>query len=725
MKRNSSFLLGIILTVFGLSVVTIGRTRAEADPSSPDKEKGLNVLIIGHSLTHDLRALSFFAPEIGHPDHQQTQYTILGAGVRYHYEHMTDELREKYFGSGVKLDALIMSARDVNSDEDFAPKFAAEAFKGNPKCQVFIYGNWPTPGENLEKPTPGRTEAHIEKVGAAVDKAFPEAPKTRMMPCSLVFRELGRLADRGELPGVTSHYQLYSDGDHPSKVAAYAINLLVMCMLYNEPPWKYPTDIYAKTRTGNRIEDYRNIRVPEETAVVIKRVVWDVLQTYPPDGMPVSLVIADRHLEPVIAGQPYKAELKALNATGPCAWSITKGNLPKGLSLSKQGVISGKSTETGNHPVTITLTDGRKSFERDLVMSLNNDVLPAIPEQPLASVSLDEYVQHPLKAAGGVGAMTWSLSGGQLPHGIMLAPAGMLVGTPGEAGVFTFKIKAEDSYPTGSRAAEREFQWKIGPARPDTLQVKYVVAAGTDVTHLPDIHVDEDIKKFGIPAGSVIKIDGNLDEPFWKLDQPIEKKVKGTPTKKAVFAAVWTATSDGNGDPKTIQPGKLYVGTTPGRAWKLTGNDLVLAIKVLDGPKGKTPKDGVHVFIDGNHDKTLIYSSDDTHFFIPRDHKGGNAQTLCGKVNWFSDAKVQEIEGGYVMEIKLGGNNYFGGAGNWLSFGFKGVYGLDLAVDEGEEGNISQQVWRGDAKDDTDTSHFGTIVLSDQPAVAPEQPAKK
>ena len=392
MKRNSTFLSRAILILLGLSVVASGRTRAGEDPSNPDKSNGVNVLVIGHSLTGNLQALPFFAPGIGHPDHKQQHYLILGAGVRWHYERMTEEMRKKFFESGMKLDALIMSARDLyqNGDVEFAPKFAAEAFRNNPKCQIFIYGNWPTPGENFEKPTIGRSEAHIENVGAAVDKAFPEAPKTRMMPCSLVFREIGRLADRGELPGVTSHYQLYSDGDHPSQVAAYAINLLVMCMLYNEPPWSYPTDIYPKDNTGKRGASPWSIKVSEDTAAVIKRVVWDVLQTYPPAGMPPGLVIANRHLEPAIAGQPYKVELKALNANGPCTWSITKGSLPSGISLSKQGVVSGKSSLVGNHPITITLTDGRKSFARDLVVSVNSDTLPAIPEQPLASVSLDD-----------------------------------------------------------------------------------------------------------------------------------------------------------------------------------------------------------------------------------------------------------------------------------------------------------------------------------------------
>ena len=77
---------------------------------------------------------------------------------------------------------------------------------------------------------------------------------------------------------------------------------------------------------------------------------------------------------------------------------------------------------------------------------------------------------------------------------------------------------------------------------------------------------------------------------------------------------------------------------------------------------------------------------------------------------------MHEIEGGYTVEISLGGDNYFGGEGNWLRFGPKGVYGLDVAVDEGDDTGISQQVWRGDANDAEDTSHFGTVVLTAQPA---------
>ena len=86
------------------------------------------------------------------------------------------------------------------------------------------------------------------------------------------------------------------------------------------------------------------------------------------------------------------------------------------------------------------------------------------------------------------------------------------------------------------------------------------------------------------------------------------------------------------------------------------------------------------------------------------------------KYLWFSKVAVNEIDGGYMVEICLN-SPFLTGDGQWLPFGARGVYGLDIAVDEGDDAGVSQQVWHGDANDAEDTSHFGTIVLSGQPAV--------
>jgi hypothetical protein len=685
----------MIVSALSTPLITIANAPAAEPPGTLVNNDGSTVLIIGHSLTHCLRALEPLAPMVRHSAHKQELYTILGAGIAYHYQMETNpwtpvSWRKLYFSPGKKWDALIMSARDahwkgpkeISSDEEYAPKFAAEAFKGNPQCQVFIYGNWPSVTDDFDKPSFAYTDEYIERVGAAVNKAFPNAPKARIMPCMRMVRELARLADRGELPGVASRFALFTDDVHPGRFTAYALNVLVMAMLYNESPLAYPSDVHEMDSQGKPVRGdvFKDLRVPEATASAIKRVVWDILQTYPPAGMPSSLVIADRHLEPVIAGQPYKAELKAIHAAGSCTWAITQGTLPQGLSFSAQGVLAGQSTAVGNYPLTIKLIGGKSSFERPLVVSISQGTPPLIPNQSLGTVPLDQYIIQPLEIVGGVGHITWSISGGKLPYGIRLSPTGMLVGSPGEQGEFAFTIKAEDSFPNGPRSTEKALTWTIGPAAPTTLKVKSIVV------------MDKDDDK-------TVVIDGKLDERFWKLDQTIAKKVKGTPTKQASFGAIWTHVP---------------------RADLQQRRRLVLAIKVLDGPKGRTPKDGIHIFIDGNHNRSVIYSGDDTHFFIPRNHKGGWAQSLRGKVNWFTDARVQEIEGGYTMEVSLQ-DGYFKGEGNWLPFGAKGVYGFEMAVDEGDDKQISQQVWRGGANDSEDTSHFGTIVLVSEPA-ANEKP---
>lgn len=182
-----------------------------------------------------------------------------------------------------------------------------------------------------------------------------------------------------------------------------------------------------------------------------------------------------------------------------------------------------------------------------------------------------------------------------------------------------------------------------------------------------------------------ITIDGKLDEPVWSLAQKIANAAQGTPKKQASFAMTWRL------DPKSKSV-----------AW-------YVAIKVLDGPAGKTPKDAVHVYIDGLHNRELVYNADDTHFIFGRD---GKCRSLKGKPNWFIKSAAAEIEGGYVLEIQIPWN-YFSGEGAWFKAGPKTVYGFDLVVDEGDK-DISRQAWRGSAKDDDDTSGFGSIVLTEK-----------
>lgn len=283
----------------------------------------------------------------------------------------------------------------------------------------------------------------------------------------------------------------------------------------------------------------------------------------------------------------------------------------------------------------------------------------------------------------------------------MLTPTGTLVGSPGEAGVFTFKVKAADAHPAGARTAEKAFSWTIGPISSEALAVKCLMKKDSSALQREKLQDD------------TFAIDGKLDEPFWKLDQAIGIAVSGKPAQKASFGVLWTA------EPSTAKQSRKKTGSA-------SGKELLLGVKVFDGPKGKSAKDGIHLHIDARHDGTKIYSADDTHLFIPRAGTQGSsgALSLCGKPTWWMKAAVTEIEGGYSVEISLT-PNYFEGDGNWVTFGEKGVYGFDIGVEEGDSKESARQVWHGDAGNDTDTSRFGTIVLVDKPAASPTGAAKK
>lgn len=629
---------------------------------------GLRVMHVGNSHSHALRFLEPLAWAVGHQEHRNGEINILGAPLRWNWDHPEQNKWQVTLDTSNKWDAITLLAW-ADDDAVYAPKFAAEAFKSNPKCQVYIYTIWPDTYMDWEKPSPIRTESHTEKVAAAVEKAFPDAPKPRVVPSSLLLRELGRLADAGQLPGVANRFALFSDGGHLSEPGMYGVAAMVCAMLYGESPLGYPSS-YARTDgNGKPIRGwYENLDIAKETAEVIKRTAWEILLTYPPAGMSRNLIIADRHLPPAIVNQPFQTELKALNAAGKCSWSLAQGTLPAGIAFSEVGLLSGKATQAGQFPITVKVSDGTGRYQRQLALQVSEDKPPVIGELSLKAVPLDEYVFQELRSAGGVRPLKWSLAEGKLPFGMRLSEAGILLGTPGEAGDFSFTVRVSDSHPAGSHSATRAFSWSVNSSTPEALLVKKINLEG---------------KK-----RDPIKVDGKPDESCWDLSAPIAKKVQGSPTKKASFGAVWAGRNKG------------------------AGEGLWLAVKVLDGPAGKTPKDAVHLFLDGRHNREVIYNADDMHVVIRRSN--GKAEFLRTRTPWwFLQSAVAETGDGYIVEIKIG-NAFFQGKGIEVPFTAKAVYGFDVAVDEGSQ-ELGQQVWRGTNRNAEDTSGFGSILLTDEP----------
>jgi hypothetical protein len=145
---------------------------------------------------------------------------------------------------------------------------------------------------------------------------------------------------------------------------------------------------------------------------------------------------------------PIQATGGTPDAGGHYQWTISSG-LPNGSGLSingTTGVISGTPNVSGSYTVTIVATDvsgATDSVQLQLLLTVAPSVTTA--SLPAATQTQTGYSQT-LTAAGGTGAMTWTLTTGSLPAGLALSSAGVISGNLGAgATTRTFTVTATDS----------------------------------------------------------------------------------------------------------------------------------------------------------------------------------------------------------------------------------------------------------------------------------------
>ena len=91
-----------------------------------------------------------------------------------------------------------------------------------------------------------------------------------------------------------------------------------------------------------------------------------------------SLSIVTSNLRRAVAARPYAATLDATGGSGSCAWAITSGLLPAGLTLdASTGVISGTPTDSGTTLFMASVTDsGVKAQTATAQLSIHVAVAP-------------------------------------------------------------------------------------------------------------------------------------------------------------------------------------------------------------------------------------------------------------------------------------------------------------------------------------------------------------
>lgn len=153
-------------------------------------------------------------------------------------------------------------------------------------------------------------------------------------------------------------------------------------------------------------------------------------------------------------GIPYVGVIGAVGATGTFTWSITKGTLPAGLSLSSSTsssvTILGTPQTVGTSDFTIQVVDSSgSSVSRQFSITINPPPPLSISTHSLpqgtVGIAYNGASGFQLQASSGTIPYTWTQTGGTLPNGLSLSSGGVISGTPTASGQSTFTVQVTDS----------------------------------------------------------------------------------------------------------------------------------------------------------------------------------------------------------------------------------------------------------------------------------------
>jgi hypothetical protein len=159
-----------------------------------------------------------------------------------------------------------------------------------------------------------------------------------------------------------------------------------------------------------------------------------------------TLVLAPQILRGGRANQPYAQQLTVVGGYAPYTYSLLQGALPKGMTLSPDGLLTGTpDAAAGKYTFTVSATDKYGLSTRlDLVFT----VLP--PKMAISTETIPNGVRGRAYSAavlvsGGSEPYAFTIIAGALPPGVKLGSDGTLRGRPTRAGSFAFTVQVTDA----------------------------------------------------------------------------------------------------------------------------------------------------------------------------------------------------------------------------------------------------------------------------------------
>lgn len=466
------------------------------------------------------------------------------------------------------------------------------------------------------------------------------AATVRMVPVGHVFWELHQRMQAGLVPGFTHINQVYQDGWHYPTVGDYIVMTTYYATLLDKSP-----------EGAQRFSPYSTLA--PEVAAAIESAAWHVVKRTPLSGRAPALVIDTPSLPGALVNAPYSHSLSTFPA-GAATFSLAGGTLPAGLSLSPAGTLSGTPTENGVFPIAVAATADGLTADRDLILMVASDNVPVIETQVLEPIPQGAATRQQIVHGGGVGGVTWSVSGGQLPYGLSLSQNGELAGTPwSPPGNYRLVVRATDSNPVSPSEVDRELTVPVTQPESGTL------LAG--------------------PVATPPVLDGRLDEAFWSLDARADHAIDGAADNSTAFDARYDASG-------------LYL------AFAVTDD------AVVSDSDDALDDDALVVYLDALHRRESEFNANDREIVLRAD---GSLIETNGRSTGLAGA-VETTATGYSAELFVPWSNF-----DEAPASFPVGIGFDVAVSDDDTGGARDawQVWMSASPAQRGPFQFGNLLL--------------
>jgi hypothetical protein len=172
----------------------------------------------------------------------------------------------------------------------------------------------------------------------------------------------------------------------------------------------------------------------------------DMFYTLQISGDVQPLTISTTTLSPGSRGLLYQQPLSAQNGVGIVNWSLAGGNLPPGIGLASNGLISGTATSNGTYSFTVQAADGSSPPQ---ITTMQESIQIVDPVKIISAATwpdacLNKPYSFAVLKSGGLAPFHWNFSSG---YWVSISPnlaTGVFSGTADVTGTLTGTVVVND-----------------------------------------------------------------------------------------------------------------------------------------------------------------------------------------------------------------------------------------------------------------------------------------